>query len=67
MCAQSHALGTRTKFQIKILTMNVIYNSVYFHEIILESSRSISETTPVFHLWLGKVLANERRRYISNV
>ena len=37
MCAQSHALGTRTKFQLEILTINVISGIVYFREIILES------------------------------
>ena len=46
MCAQSHALGTRTKFQLEILTINVISDIVYFHEIILESSQNVSETTP---------------------
>ena len=45
-CAQSHALGTRTKFQLEIVTANVIYGIVYFREIILESSREVSETTP---------------------
>ena len=45
-CAQSMALGTRTKFQFKILTINVISIIVYFREIILESSRNVSETTP---------------------
>ena len=43
MCA---ALGTRTKFQFEILTINVISSIVYFREIILESSRNVSETTP---------------------
>ena len=33
-CAQSHALGTRTKFQLEILTVNVISGVVYFREII---------------------------------
>ena len=45
-CAQSPALGTRTKFQLEILTINVISGMVYFHKIILESSRNVSETTP---------------------
>ena len=45
-CAQSHALGTGTKFQLKILTVNVISGVVYFREIILESLRNVSETTP---------------------
>ena len=45
-CAQSMALGTRTKFQFEILTINVISSIVYFREIILESSWNVSETTP---------------------
>ena len=45
-CAHSHALGARTKFQLEILTVNVIPGMVYFHEIILESSRNVIETTP---------------------
>ena len=45
-CAQSLALGTHTKFQPEILTINVISGIIYFHEIILESSPSVSETTP---------------------
>ena len=44
--AQSHALGTRTRFQLEILTINVITGIVYFCEIILESSENISEITP---------------------
>ena len=46
MCAQSLALGTRTNFQIEILTINVISGVVYFRENILGSSRNVSETTP---------------------
>ena len=37
-------MGTRTKFQLKILTINVISGIVYFREIILESSGNLSET-----------------------
>ena len=40
------ALGTRSKFQFEIITINVISRIVYFREIILESSRNVSETTP---------------------
>ena len=50
-CAQSHALGTRTKFQLELLTINVLSGFVYFCEIILESSRNVSETTPRY--WTG--------------
>ena len=45
-CAQSHALGTRIKFRLEILTINVISGTVYFRDIILESSRNVIETTP---------------------
>ena len=45
-CAQSHALGTGTKFQLEIITVNVISGIDYFWEIILESLRNVSETTP---------------------
>ena len=45
-CAQNMALGTRTKFQFEILDINLISSIVYFREIILESSRNVSETTP---------------------
>ena len=44
--AQNHALGTCTKFQLEILTINVISDILYFHEIVLESLRNVSETTP---------------------
>ena len=46
MCAQSLALGTRTNFQIEILTINVISGVVYYRENILGSSRYVSETAP---------------------
>ena len=45
-CDQSHALGKRTKFQLEILTINVIDSIVYFREIVLETSQKVSETTP---------------------
>ena len=54
-CAQSHALGTRTKFQLEILTINVITSIIYFREIILESSRDVNETTP--WPWLRSTLS----------
>ena len=40
-CAQSHTLGTCTKFKPEILTINVISGIAYFHEIILESMRTL--------------------------
>ena len=46
MCAHSHALGTCTKFQLTILTINVICGIVYFCEIILESLWNFNQTTP---------------------
>ena len=42
-CAQSHALDTRTKFQLEILIINVISDIVYFREISLESSRNVKQ------------------------
>ena len=61
-CAQSHALGTRTKFQLEIHTINVISSIVYFREIILESSRNVSETTPWLQDWpiLGLKIVTEQ-------
>ena len=43
-CAQSHALGTRTKFQLEILIRTTISAIHKFQENILESSRNVSET-----------------------
>ena len=48
MCTQSHAVGTHTKFQLEILNINVISGIMYFDEIILESLKNVSETTPCF-------------------
>ena len=39
------AVGTHTKIRLEILTLNVISSIVDFREIMLESSRNISETT----------------------
>ena len=47
--AQSHALGTRTKFQLEILIESAISAIQKFRENILESSRNVSETTPKIH------------------
>ena len=46
MCAQSMALGTRTKFRLEILIRSTISAIHKFRENILESSRIVSETTP---------------------
>ena len=46
-CVPSRTLGIRTKFQLEILTINVISSIIYFREIILESSRNVSETEPM--------------------
>ena len=40
-CAQSHALGTCTKFQLEILIINVISGVVYFREIIFIHSHAL--------------------------
>ena len=44
-CAQRYHLGTRTKFQLEILTINVISGIAYFRDMIFERSRNVSETT----------------------
>ena len=46
MCAQSHALGTHTKFQLEILIRSTIFAIHKFREKILESSRNVSKTPP---------------------
>ena len=45
-CAQSMALGTRTKFHLQILIRTTISAIHKFQENILESSRNVSETPP---------------------
>ena len=45
-CARSHALASRTKFQLGILIINVISGIVYFRQIMLGSSQNVGETTP---------------------
>ena len=44
---QSKALGIRTKFQLEILIISIICAIHKFRENFLESSRNISETTPI--------------------
>ena len=44
-CAQSMALGTRTKFKLEIFIISTISALHKFRENILESSRNVSETT----------------------
>ena len=45
-CAQSMALGTRTKLQFEMLIGSAISATHKFRENILESSQNVSETTP---------------------
>ena len=51
-------LGTRTKFQLEIVTIDVISSIVYFREIILESSWNVSETTPSSSIVNTSILYN---------
>ena len=53
-CAQSMALGTRTKFKFEILIRSMIPAIHNFRENILESSRNIIETTPWFLMSPGQ-------------
>ena len=48
-CAQSMALGKRTKVKLQILTICVTFGIVFFRAIILESSQNVSKTTPWLH------------------
>ena len=52
-CAQSMALGTRTKFQLEILITSTISAIHKFRENSLESSWNVSETTPRSNLKLN--------------
>ena len=64
--AQNDVLGARTKFQIEILTINMISGIVYFHEIILENSRNVSETTPQEReLWVAWFIHNRFRDVVA--
>ena len=58
-CAQSHALGTRTKVHLEILIRSTISEIHKFWENILQSSQNISETTPCWHhsWWAAKMSA----------
>ena len=60
-------LGTRTKFQLKILPINVISGIVYFREIILESSRNLSETTLRSPTRLGRVSDPGKLTFINSM
>ena len=48
--AQSHALDTLAMAYLEIVTINMFFDFVHFREIILKSSRNVSETTP----WVRK-------------
>ena len=52
-CAQSMALGTRTKYQLEIVTKGKISAIHKFRENILESSRNVNETPPVSLDWFN--------------
>ena len=67
--AQSPALGTRTKFQLEILTINVISGMVYFREIFLESSRNVSETTPwlSYHMYATNSPGQNSRHFTDDI
>ena len=45
-CAQSHALGTRTKFQLEILIINGISGIVYFRKIICRARETFVKPPP---------------------
>ena len=51
-CAQSYALGTRTKFQLEILIRSTVPAIHKFWENILESSRNVNQTIPGHRGWV---------------
>ena len=53
-CAQSMALGTRTKFQLEILTRSTISTIYIFRDNCLESSRNVNETPPPLNIMSAK-------------
>ena len=61
VCAQSMALGTRTRFKLEILIRSIISTIHNFRENILGSSWNISETTPwtVTPVWINPWLWND--------
>ena len=69
-CAQSHALGTRTKsFSLKFVIRSTISAIHKLGENILESSRNVSETTPKSHKAIGNdtlALSSVRAEVSSN-
>ena len=64
MCAQILALGTWTKFEDGILTINVI-SGIVFGEIIFESLWNVGKTTPCLLLELS-AMAMARHDMISS-
>ena len=46
VCAQSHALGTHAKFQLGILTINVVSGIVYFSRVYFKELAKCSWNTP---------------------
>ena len=60
-CAQSHALGMRTKFQLEILTINMITGIVYFHRRIPLTKANDAGFDVFFDLHLNKWLNKPSR------
>ena len=54
-CGQSHTLGTRTKFQHEILTVNVISGIMYFRETLVKQPQALWFTLMewLFARWPG--------------
>ena len=65
-CAQSQTLGTRTKFQLKVLIRSTIFAKHKFQGRIFESSRNVSETTPrnPFH-WVYSITIKIWFKFVS--
>ena len=67
MCAQSMALGTRTKFQLEIIRRSTISAIHKFQDNILESLWNVSETPPrIFsENWVNTIAADSLATFVT--
>ena len=59
-CAQSMALGTRTKFQLEIITINVISSIIYFRETVWRARETLVKQPPGLISWVMCGVADTR-------
>ena len=66
-CAQSMALGTRTKFQLEFRITSTISAIDKFQENTLESLWKVSETTPCLHKWKNQAISENSLYKNANI